>query len=300
MSSKANLAHHPEISAPPEYTAEKIKILQGLEAVRKRPAMYIGSTGTSGLHHLVYEVIDNSVDEALAGHCRRISVTIHLDNSITVVDDGRGIPVDLHPEKKIPAAEVVMTMLHAGGKFDNDSYRVSGGLHGVGVSVVNALSERLDLEIRRDGSVYTQSYQRGEPATAFQQAGTTERRGTTITFSPDPDIFETRVFNYETLAQRMRELAFLNQGLEISIEDLRSDKSQTFLYSGGIINFVEHLNRNRMFFTPIRYTLPMSGCRCRLRWRCSTTTPITSLFFLSPIQSTRPKEGRIWQGLRRP
>ena len=245
MSSKANLAHHPEISAPPEYTAEKIKILQGLEAVRKRPAMYIGSTGTSGLHHLVYEVIDNSVDEALAGHCRRISVTIHLDNSITVVDDGRGIPVDLHPEKKIPAAEVVMTMLHAGGKFDNDSYRVSGGLHGVGVSVVNALSERLDLEIRRDGSVYTQSYQRGEPATAFQQAGTTERRGTTITFCPDPDIFETRVFNYETLAQRMRELAFLNQGLEISIEDLRSDKSQTFLYSGGIINFVEHLNRNK-------------------------------------------------------
>ena len=245
MSSKPDLAHHPEISAPPEYTAEKIKILQGLEAVRKRPAMYIGSTGTAGLHHLVYEVIDNSVDEALAGHCRRIAVTIHLDNSITVVDDGRGIPVDLHPEKKLPAAEVVMTLLHAGGKFDNDSYKVSGGLHGVGVSVVNALSERLDLEIRREGDVYTQSYQRGVPVTAFQRAGTTERRGTTITFCPDPDIFETRVFNYETLAQRMRELAFLNQGLEIRIEDLRSDKTQTFLYSGGIINFVEHLNRNK-------------------------------------------------------
>ncbi len=234
----------------PTYNADKIKILEGLEAVRKRPAMYIGSTGVPGLHHLVYEVIDNSVDEALAGHCTHIEVLIHIDNSVTVIDNGRGIPVDLHPVKKIPAAEVVMTVLHAGGKFDNDSYKVSGGLHGVGVSVVNALSKRLDLEIWRDGGVYTQSYERGVPATPFGQAGTTRRRGTKITFKPDPDIFETLEFNYDTLAQRMRELAFLNQGLSITIEDLRNDKKQEFLYSGGLVNFVEHLNRNKSVLHP--------------------------------------------------
>ena len=227
------------------YTAEKIKVLEGLEAVRKRPAMYIGSTGASGLHHLVYELIDNAVDEALAGHCTEITMTIHVDNSVTVEDNGRGIPVDMHPEKKLPAAEVVMTTLHAGGKFDNDSYKVSGGLHGVGVSVVNALSERLDLEIWRDRHVYCQSYESGLAVTPFEKTGKTRRRGTRITFSPDSEIFETVEFNFDILAQRMRELAFLNQGLLIALEDVRSDKKVEFRYKGGIVNFVEHLNRNK-------------------------------------------------------
>lgn len=233
-----------------KYTAENIKILEGLEAVRKRPAMYVGSTGSPGLHHLVYEVVDNSVDEALAGFCANIEVTIHVDNSITVVDDGRGIPVDIHPQKGISAAEVVMTTLHAGGKFDNESYKVSGGLHGVGVSVVNALSERLDLEIYRDGDVYMQSYRRGVPALPFQKTGKTKRRGTKVTFKPDAKIFETIEYNYDVLSQRLRELAFLNRGLSITIEDLRSDKKQKFLYKGGIANFVEHLNKNRNVLHP--------------------------------------------------
>ncbi|HXK58447.1 MAG TPA: DNA topoisomerase (ATP-hydrolyzing) subunit B [Acidobacteriota bacterium] len=233
------------------YTAENIKILEGLEAVRKRPAMYIGSTGMAGLHHLVYEVVDNSVDEALAGYCTQIDVIIHVDNSVTVIDNGRGIPVDIHPSKGIPAAQVVMTTLHAGGKFDNESYKVSGGLHGVGVSVVNALSSRLDLEIWRDGYVYQQSYQRGVPLGPFTQTGKTNRRGTKITFCPDPLIFtEVLDFNFETLSQRMRELAYLNQGLAISVEDVRSEKKQTFHYKGGIINFVEHLNKNKNVLHP--------------------------------------------------
>ncbi|MDA2939192.1 DNA topoisomerase (ATP-hydrolyzing) subunit B [Acidobacteria bacterium AH-259-A15] len=227
------------------YTAEKIKVLEGLEAVRKRPAMYIGSTGPLGLHHLVYEVIDNSVDEALAGYCTNIEVTVHIDNSVTIIDDGRGIPIDMHPVKGKPAAEVVMTMLHAGGKFDNETYKVAGGLHGVGVSVVNALSERLDLEIWRDGHVYCQSYERGIPVTLFQKTGKTKRRGTKITFRPDPQVFETLEFNFDTLTQRMRELAFLNQGLMIVIEDLRSDKKLEFQYRGGIVDFVQHLNKNK-------------------------------------------------------
>jgi len=227
------------------YTADKIKVLEGLEAVRKRPAMYIGSTSVPGLHHLVYELIDNAVDEALAGHCEKISLIVHVDNSVTVEDDGRGIPVDMHPEKKIPAAEVVMTTLHAGGKFDNDSYKVSGGLHGVGVSVVNALASRLDLEIWRDGNTYCQSYEIGLPVTAFEKTGKTKRRGTRVTFKPDADIFETTEFNFDTLSQRMRELAFLNRGLLIALEDARSDEKIEFQYKGGIVNFVEHLNRNK-------------------------------------------------------
>ena len=233
------------------YTAKKIRVLEGLEAVRKRPAMYIGSTGPAGLHHLVQEVVDNSVDEALAGFCDRISLTIHLDGSITVEDNGRGIPVDIHPEKQIPAAEVVLTTLHAGGKFDHDSYKVSGGLHGVGVSVVNALSRRLELEVRRGGFTYQQAYDHGVPADAFQRTGKTKRRGTKVSFKPDEEIFETTTFSYETLSRRMRELAFLNPGLAIEIEDQRAngdqatEKKQRFLYKGGLSDFVRYLNKNK-------------------------------------------------------
>jgi DNA gyrase subunit B len=210
-----------------------------------RPAMYIGSTGVEGLHHLIYEVVDNSVDEALNGYCTKIQVTIHIDSSVTVVDNGRGIPTDMHDQSKRPAAEVVMTILHAGGKFDNDSYKVSGGLHGVGVSVVNALSRRLDLEIWRDGNVYEQSYERGTAVSEFSKTGTTKRRGTKITFRPDEAIFETLEFSYDTIAARMRELSFLNGGLEIVLEDLRSDRREVFKYEGGISSFIKYLNKNK-------------------------------------------------------
>ncbi|MEE8604282.1 MAG: DNA topoisomerase (ATP-hydrolyzing) subunit B [Candidatus Aminicenantaceae bacterium] len=232
------------------YTAESIKVLKGLEAVRKRPAMYIGSTGPEGLHHLVYEVVDNSIDEALAGHCSKIEVTIHVDCSVTVVDDGRGIPVGMHKKEKKPAAEVVMTTLHAGGKFDAKSYQVSGGLHGVGVSVVNALAEKLDLEIKREGGVYTQSYQRGKPSSKLKKIGKTKNTGTKVTFRPDSDVFDSLDFNFDILSQRLRELSYLNKGLTISIIDERSDKRHDFQYKGGIKEFVQYLNQNKSVLNP--------------------------------------------------
>ena len=244
VSEEGVLPVSPDPGTSDDYRADKIKVLEGLEAVRKRPAMYIGSTGTPGLHHLVYEVVDNSIDEALGGYCDRIEVTVHIDDSVTVVDNGRGIPVDQHDSGR-SAAEVVMTMLHAGGKFDNKSYKVSGGLHGVGVSVVNALSESLHLEICRDGQVYRQSYRRGHPTNGLERVGTTKRRGTEVKFKPDPSIFETTVYSFDTLAHRLRELAFLNAGVTIVLDDERTAKSRTFNYEGGIRSFVEFINQNK-------------------------------------------------------
>ena len=233
-----------------QYTAEQIKILDGLAAVRKRPAMYIGNTGIEGLHHLVHELVDNSIDEALEGFCHRIEVIIHIDNSVTVRDDGRGIPVDIHEKENRPAVEVVMTKLHAGGKFDNRSYKISGGLHGVGLSVVNALSEFIDLEIRRDGKVYHQIYERGEVKTKLEVTGKTKHTGTQVRFKPDSQIFETTSFSFDILSQRLRELAFLNKGLSITIEDERTEKRHDFFYKGGILSFIEYLNKNRNVIHP--------------------------------------------------
>ncbi|MCJ7524934.1 MAG: DNA topoisomerase (ATP-hydrolyzing) subunit B [Candidatus Aminicenantes bacterium] len=235
------------------YTADNIKVLEGLEAVRVRPAMYIGSTGSSGLHHLVYEVVDNSIDEAMGGFCDKIEVTVHFDNSVTVNDNGRGIPVDMHKEEGKTAAEVVMTTLHAGGKFDKDSYKMSGGLHGVGVSVVNALASKLELEIKRGGKIYFQKYAFGKPTSELKQIGKSNKRGTKVTFWPDEEIFEIVEFNYSILSRRLKELAFLNQGLTIVLNDERVDKKEVFYYKGGIVEYVKYLvgSKERIHNSPI-------------------------------------------------
>ena len=236
----------PEIEEPnKKYDATTIQVLEGVEAVRRRPAMYIGDTSTKGLHHMVYEVVDNSIDEAMAGFCDKISVIIHQNNSITVIDNGRGIPTDKHKALKKPAAEVVMTTLHAGGKFDHRVYKVSGGLHGVGVSVVNALSSWLELEVKRDGKIYHQRYERGKPTTELTIIGKSKKSGTKVSFKPDEEIFKTVEFSFDILSNRLRELAFLNKGIEIKIKDERYNKENIFKFNGGIVSFVQHLNKNK-------------------------------------------------------
>src|SRR5215216_4005073 len=236
-----------------KYDAGQIQVLKGLEAVRKRPGMYIGSTSERGLHHLVYEVVDNSIDEALAGFADVVRVTIHADNSITVQDNGRGIPVDIHPTEKMPGVELALTVLHAGGKFDKNTYKVSGGLHGVGVSVVNALSERLEVVVDRDGARHRMSFVRGKTVKKLETLpGKARGTGTIVRFKPDPEIFTVLEFHYSTLADRLRQLAFLNRGVSISIKDEREQpaKSETFFAKGGLIQFVEWLNRNRKTLHP--------------------------------------------------
>ncbi len=244
-----------------QYDGSEIKILEGLEAVRKRPGMYIGSTSASGLHHLVWEIVDNSVDEAMAGFCTKIEVTVHPDNSVTVVDNGRGIPVDKHPVKKIPTLEVVMTILHAGGKFDNSAYKVSGGLHGVGVSVVNALSKKMVVQVKRDGKIYEMKFSRGKTTQKMKQVGTAKATGTITTFWPDEDVFETTVFDYETLRRRLQETAFLNKNLKIVLKDERelAPRADEFCYEGGIVDFVKFLNEGKEIPDGLKRPIYLSG-----------------------------------------
>jgi len=283
MKERINKNNEPEII----YDADKIVVIEGLEAVRKRPAMYVGSTGIFGLHQLVFEVVDNSIDEAMVGFCNKIKVFIHVDNSVTVIDNGRGIPVGMHKKEKRPAAEVVMTTLHAGGKFDNEAYKISGGLHGVGVSVVNALSERLDLEIRRDEEIYQQSYSRGKTLTPLEKIGKTKKRGTKIRFRPDPEIFETLDYNFDLLSQRLRELSFLNKGLKIHIRDERINKEHVFQYTGGIVSFVQHLNMNKVALhpKPIYFAGERDGVRMEVALQYSDSYSETIFTYVNNINT---------------
>lgn len=271
-----------------QYDASSIKILKGIEAVRKRPGMYIGSTGPMGLHHLVYEVTDNSIDEALAGFCDSIDVFIHLDNSITVIDDGRGIPVAMHPEKKVPTVEVVLTELHAGGKFENKAYKVSGGLHGVGVTVVNFLSEWLEVEIKRDGKVYSQRYERGKKVADLKEIGKSKKTGTKVTFRPDPEIFDTNEYSFDTLSKRLRELAFLNAGIKVNITDERTAKTHEFLYKGGITTFVEHLNKSKtaLHSKPIYFEGEKEGIAIEIAMQWNDSYAETTYTFANNINTT--------------
>jgi DNA gyrase subunit B len=243
----------PNAAATVSYDAKDIQVLKGLDAVRRRPAMYIGDVGPRGLHHLVHEVVDNSIDEAMAGFCDRIQVVLKRDGSVEVTDNGRGIPVDMHPTQKKPALEVVMTMLHAGGKFDHQTYKVSGGLHGVGVSVVNALSIACTVEVFRDGLIHRQSYVRGEPAGPMEKGGKTNRNGTRTTFKPDPEVFKKVAFAFDVLAARLRELAYLNRGIKIELSEEATDRHLVFHYTGGLAAFVEYLNENKapLFKKPV-------------------------------------------------
>jgi len=268
-----------------DYTAERITVLEGLDAVRKMPAMYIGSVGSSGLHHLVYEVVDNSIDEAMAGFCKEIKVIIHPDNSITVIDDGRGIPVDIHPKEKVSALEVVMTRLHAGGKFDKNTYKVSGGLHGVGVSVVNALSTRLTVQVKRDGKLYFQEYHLGKPLAPVRVLGEAQGTGTCVTFHPDPAIFGNINYDYTTLANRMRELAFLNSGLKISIKDERSQKEDLFCYHGGIKSFVEHINKGKNVLHNVVYFQKQNNIQLEVAFQYNDTYNTSIFSFVNNINT---------------
>ncbi|MFH1080589.1 MAG: DNA topoisomerase (ATP-hydrolyzing) subunit B [Pseudomonadota bacterium] len=270
------------------YEADSIKVLEGLEAVRKRPAMYIGSTGKDGLHHLVYEVVDNSIDEASAGFCDSITVRIRVDNSIVVDDNGRGIPVDIHKTEGVSAAEVVLTKLHAGAKFSNESYKISGGLHGVGVSVVNALSSTLELEVRRDGNVYTQSYVHGVPAAPLEKVGKTKGRGTKVTFKPNEEIFEETEYSFDILSNRLRELAFLNPGVKITLTDERTDKKSEFFYKGGIVSFVEYLNRSKKVLNkdPIYVSGAKEDCYVEVALQYNDTYAENIFSFANSINTT--------------
>ena len=271
-----------------EYNASEIQVLEGLEAVRKRPGMYIGSTSASGLHHLVYEIVDNSIDEALAGYCTDITVTINPGDTITVTDNGRGIPVDVQAQTGRPALEVVFTVLHAGGKFGGGGYKVSGGLHGVGASVVNALSEWLTVQVHKDGKIYEMKFSRGHITQEMQVIGDTDHTGTTVTFKPDPEMFDTLEYDYETLHTRMREQAFLNAGLRITISDARPgrEQSEAMCYEGGIREFVTYINRNK---TPLHEeVIYLSGAKGDSTAEiASTTTAITRRWCPSPTTSTR-------------
>jgi len=270
-----------------EYDASTIQVLEGLDAVRRRPAMYIGSTNVAGLHHLVYEVVDNSIDEAMAGRCSEINLILHADGTASVRDDGRGIPVDIHEHYKKPAVEIVMTMLHAGGKFDHKSYKVSGGLHGVGVSVVNALSEWLEVEVARNSLVYWQRYERGRPASDLEVHGVSDHTGTTVRFKPDPEIFETVDFSFETLASRLRELAFLNRGLKITIEEEKTGKRREYHYEGGIVSFVEHLNKNKdpLHTPPIYFSREKDGISVEVALQYNNTYNESVLSFANNINT---------------